>query len=233
MTLAQLKTWIKTRLGDNVINVELSDNQLSYCIEDAIARFVEFHADGVDFGIVYVDTVIGQKSYTLSSTVQAVVRVFKESDFFISGEKLLFDPVLTQTRYFYNPIDIVSYETYRQQIEMTQSYFESQPLYDFNSTTKKFSLMVAPEYVEKLALCAYISESTLDNIYGNYWLKRYALALCGIQWGVNLSKYSGVPLPGGGTLNGDVILTRYQEEKDKLEVELETRYAEPIEFFLG
>jgi hypothetical protein len=233
MTLAQLKTWIKTSLGDNVINVEISDLQLTDRIDEAVARFIESHCDGVDQGIIYVNTVVGQMDYTLASNVQAVTHVFPSSDVFIADEKILIEPVMYQGKSYYNSVDLVGYETFRQQLEMVQDYFMSEPLHDFNTTTKKFHLMVAPIEVKELALHVYLSESTLDNIYGNTWLKKYAKSLCGIQWALNISKYGGVPLIGGGTLNGEVLLSHYKEERDKLEEELEMRYSEPVDFFVG
>ena len=38
------------------------------------------------------------------------------------------------------------------------------------------------------------------------FLKNYATALVKEQWGMNLSKFEGVQLPGGVTLNGRAIL---------------------------
>ena len=46
---------------------------------------------------------------------------------------------------------------------------------------------------------------------------------------VNISKYDGVNLPGGGVINHGTIETRYNEMKMRLDEELEEKYSEPID----
>ena len=55
--------------------------------------------------------------------------------------------------------------------------------------------------------------------YNDMWLKKYATALCKYQWGENLSKFQGIALPGGVTLDGQQIKQEAQEEIQRLEEE--------------
>jgi hypothetical protein len=64
-------------------------------------------------------------------------------------------------------------------------------------------------------------------IFDSLWLKNYAAALARIQWGVNLGKYEGVQLPGGGTPNAAGILEKGEADKEKLLIELDEKYTEP------
>jgi len=48
-------------------------------------------------------------------------------------------------------------------------------------------------------------------------LKKYVTALIKKQWGQNLSKFEGVQLPGGVTLQGRQILEDANTEIEKLE----------------
>ena len=69
-------------------------------------------------------------------------------------------------------------------------------------------------------------------MWNDIWLKKYATALTKRQWGLNLSKFQGIQLAGGVTLNGDAI---YQEAKldiQTLEEQLMSMIP-PSAFFIG
>ena len=72
-----------------------------------------------------------------------------------------------------------------------------------------------------------IDPNTDDSIWDSDWLKAYATALIGIQWGTNLSKFGGVPSAANLTISGDAILARYQQEKADLEEKHRLQYEEP------
>ena len=71
------------------------------------------------------------------------------------------------------------------------------------------------------------------EIYDDIWLKKYSTALIKRQWGINLSKYEGMPLPGNVTFNGTKIYEEAKEEIQRLEEEVETRYQLPPDFITG
>jgi hypothetical protein len=64
-------------------------------------------------------------------------------------------------------------------------------------------------------------------------LKKYLTALIKRQWGTNMSKYSGIKLPGDVTLRGVDIFNESQKEVDEIEVELVKKYELPIDFMMG
>ena len=64
-----------------------------------------------------------------------------------------------------------------------------------------------------------IDPTNFTDIYNDMWLKKYATALVKYQWGENLSKFSGVALPGGVTLDATQMKTEAQEEITRLEEE--------------
>jgi hypothetical protein len=78
-----------------------------------------------------------------------------------------------------------------------------------------------------------VDPETYTEVYNDRWLKRYATALIKQQYGTNLSKFSGIALPGGVTLDGDKIYQAAQAEIDKLEEEMQSRYELPVDFICG
>ena len=53
------------------------------------------------------------------------------------------------------------------------------------------------------------------------------------QWGVNLTKYSGIQLMGGITFNGEKIYNEANSEIQQLEAEMLTSYSVPPEYMIG
>jgi hypothetical protein len=69
-----------------------------------------------------------------------------------------------------------------------------------------------------------LDPTTYIDIYDDIFLKRYATALIKRQWGTNLSKFSGVAILGGVTMNGDNIYTQADDEIRRLEEEIKLAY---------
>ena len=68
---------------------------------------------------------------------------------------------------------------------------------------------------------------TYTDMFNDNWLKDYVEALFQQQWGRNLSKYDGIQMLGGVTLNGRQILEDGSKFKTDLEDELRDRYELP------
>lgn len=78
-----------------------------------------------------------------------------------------------------------------------------------------------------------LSPETYPEIYNDRLLKAYTTALIKKQWGANISKYNGVTLAGGITLNGGQIFQEALEEIKTLETEMSSRYELPPNFMVG
>jgi hypothetical protein len=71
------------------------------------------------------------------------------------------------------------------------------------------------------------------DIYNDIYLKRYVTALIKRQWGANLSKFNGVTMVGGVTLNGGQIMQEGQSDIEKLETEIRSTYEEAPHMIMG
>ena len=78
-----------------------------------------------------------------------------------------------------------------------------------------------------------IDPTSYTDIYDDIYLKRYATSLIKKQWGANLSKFSGVAMLGGVTMNGETIYTQAQEELEKLEEQIQLSFETPIDYMVG
>jgi hypothetical protein len=80
-----------------------------------------------------------------------------------------------------------------------------------------------------------VSMSIIGNsdVWDDRFLKKYATAKIKYQWGTNLSKFAGIQLPGGVTLDGPRIMQEASEELSKIEEDMYTMSSLPSEIFIG
>ena len=72
-----------------------------------------------------------------------------------------------------------------------------------------------------------------SEVFSDRFLKQYATALIKYQWGSNLSKFAGIQMPGGVTLDGVRIMQEAREEMDKIEEQMFNFNSLPSEIFTG
>jgi len=80
-----------------------------------------------------------------------------------------------------------------------------------------------------------VSMSIVGNsaVWNDRFLKQYATAKIKYQWGTNLSKFAGIQLPGGVTLDGPRIMEEARVELEKIEEDMYTMSSLPSEIFIG
>jgi hypothetical protein len=110
--------------------------------------------------------------------------------------------------------------------------------YRWNQRQDRLYLDTAAEDIKKgefLIIECYraLDPTTYTQIYNDPFLKKYLTALVKRQWGTNLTKYTGVQLPGGISLNGEKIYTEAVAEVEKIESEILSTYALPPYDLIG
>lgn len=78
-----------------------------------------------------------------------------------------------------------------------------------------------------------MTKTGLSDVWNDRFLKKYATALIKLQWGNNLSKFSGIQMPGGVTLDGVRIMTEAHEEIEKIEESLISFNVLPGDMIVG
>jgi hypothetical protein len=73
----------------------------------------------------------------------------------------------------------------------------------------------------------------LEDVWNDRFLKSYATAKIKYQWGSNLSKFAGIQLPGGVTLDGPRIMEEALTEIEKLEEQMHIVNVLPSEIYTG
>jgi hypothetical protein len=186
---------------------------------------------------MFMPTVEDQNTYVLPDNVIEVRRVFRRSIGSRSGGGdggTLFEPFnMAYTNTYLlsssNMGGLATYDMFSQYQELVGRMFGSFIEFNWNTTTKKLTLLQRPRAEETLLLYVYNHrpDSELLNDYlGKQWIKDYTLASCKYMLGEARSKFATIAGPqGGSTLNGDALKAEAQAEMEKLEEELKTQVA--------
>jgi hypothetical protein len=99
-------------------------------------------------------------------------------------------------------------------------------------------LYIETKWSEKIQAGQYIMVEAYgrvisDEIWNDFWLKRYSTALIQFQWGANLAKFDGMQLPGGVTINARQYIDDAENDIRLLEEELRNTHELPVDFFCG
>ena len=78
-----------------------------------------------------------------------------------------------------------------------------------------------------------LDPSQYTDIFNDIYLKRYTTALIKRQWGSNLSKFEGLQMLGGVTLNGAKLFEEAQADIEKLEEQIQLAYELPPNYMIG
>jgi hypothetical protein len=135
--------------------------------------------------------------------------------------------------------EMSSYWMRMSNLAMVEDMLDPQPNIRFNRLTNKLfvdwdwnSDAVVGEYIIFEAYRA-VDPETWYEMWSSPLFRDYCTALFKEQWGLNLSKYEGVQLPGGTTLNGRAILEDAKAEIAQIKETMSLQYELPVDFYAG
>lgn len=243
-TAQQLKDYVLRQLGFPMHSIEITPEQLDDAINTAFERFNEGHYNSIIQNVYKLDLINGQNSYQLPETIKAVIDIIPASNLLCGldhSEKLLIPLHSSFNDYMWQFADVTQVMTYR----MTRQMYDEEisfknVIFDFNYPLHRLNIIGSIENLKEkfnnensFFLVVYESSEDVGDFLGDRWFKAYCVALAKKQWGVNLMKYSEVPLPGGTSLNSDKILDQAEREIEKLEEQFEDEYKLPARFSVG
>ena len=166
-----------------------------------------------------------QQNYiVLPEFVMAVMNIFPFND---KNNLNMFDlryQLRLNDLYDLTATNVLYYEQVQQHIRLLDNILVGRTPIRYNQHQNRLYLDMDVDMIsnnEYLLIECYrkLDPNDFTDIYNDMWLKKYACALCKYQWGENLSKFQGIALPGGVTLDGQQIKQEAQEEITRLEEE--------------
>jgi|TARA_B110000196_G_scaffold317819_1_gene331767 hypothetical protein len=182
----------------------------------------------------------GNNFIPIPSSVVSVLQVFPLTD--TGGGGSLFD-VRYQLRlndlYDFSSTSVMHYQQTMQHLDFLEHILVGETPIRYNQHQNRLYIDMdwandvnADEYI--LIECyRKLDPTTYTDIYDDIYLKRYATSLIKKQWGANLSKFSGVAMLGGVTMNGETIYTQALEEQQKLEEQIQLTFELPVNYMIG
>lgn len=134
---------------------------------------------------------------------------------------------------------LIGYNLTRSHMQMLQDMLTPEKSIRFSRVTNR--IYVETNWKEKMTKGDYLvfeayrilDPALYPEIYNDRLLKMYLTALIKLQWGLNLSKFSGMSLPGGVSFNGTNMASEAKSEVEKIEEEVQSRYELPPQGFIG
>lgn len=242
-TKAEFKEYCLRKLGKPVIEINVDDDQVDDRIDEAIRYYWDYHFDGSD-RIYYKHQVtsddVANKYITLPENIIGAVRVFQIGDPSIRADDLfnIRYQIALNDLYTLTNVSLVPYYMVMEHLALvTELLVGQQPIryqrhkdrlyvdMDWNTVPVGTFLLVEAYEV--------IDPAVYTDAWNDRWLQNYATALIKRQWGSNLTKFTGMSLPGGVQFNGEKIYNDAVDEITKYEQEMISSYSLPVLDMIG
>lgn len=160
-----------------------------------------------------------------------------------SSSKSIFDlqyQLRLNDLYDLSSTSLIYYTTVMQHLSTLDLLLNGKPIYRFNRLENRLQIDIDWVNGQKIDVGNYViveayrglDPTEFTKVWNEPWLKRYVTALFKRQWGTNLKKFSGLQLPGGVTLDGNLLYNEANVEIKALEDELQNKSA-PLDFMMG
>ena len=184
-----------------------------YTQADKDRMTVDGSAESVTKNSVTTSWTEGQNFLVVPESVVSVINIFPFSN---KGNLNLFD-VRYQLRlndlYDFSSTSIINYDVVLRHLDFLDHILVGEKPYRFNQHDNR--LYIDMDWKNDLAVDEYLviecyrklDPTVYTDVYNDIHLKRYVTALIKKQWGANLSKFNGVAMIGGVSLNGQQIFS--------------------------
>lgn len=230
------------RLGEPVVKVNVDDTQIEDCIDRALLFWGEYNTDGTKktyFKIQVTEEIQANEYFPLPQNVIGTIELFPMGAIIGAGNifNLQYQIALNDL-YALTSQSIVPYFMAFQHVQLLEQILVGKKPIRWNRY--EGNLHIDMDWTQApvgswIIVKAYqmLDPSIYPVIWQDFWLQEYCEAIVGCLWGNNLSKFSGIQMPGGVTFNGDKILARYEAKKAQLEHRMMYELGRPIAGCMG
>ena len=242
-TKATFKEYCLRKLGKPVIEINVDDDQVDDRVDEALRYWYDYHFDGserVYYKHAITEADVVNKYITLPENIIGAVSIFSMGDPSIRSDDLfnIRYQIALNDLYTLTNVSLVPYYMVMEHLAlMNELLVGKQPIrysrhkdrlyvdMDWNTVAiGEFLLVEAYEVVDP---------EVYTDAYNDRWLQNYATTLIKEQWGSNLTKFTGMTLPGGVQFNGEKIYDDAVAERRKLEDEMISSYSLPVLDMIG
>ena len=240
--------YVKTMLGDGMVEVELDPKHYEIALDRAITKFRQRSSASVEESYMFLELMQDQNEYRLPNEVIEVQSIFRRAVGSRSGlgaGGTLFEPFnLAYTNSYLLSGSMLgglaTYELFAGYQKLVGKMFGAYIEFKWRQSNHLLTILQRPfAQGEQVLLRTHNYRPDfvlLQDIYAKQWLYDYTLAVCKQILGEARSKFQTIAGPQGGTsLNGDALKTEAQAEMEKLEEELKNYVdgSAPLTWVIG
>ena len=241
-TRSAFKEYCLRRLGKPVIEINVDEDQVEDRVDDALRYYWDYHFDGTEkiyYKHLVTDTDKTNKYITVPDNVIGAVNLFNIADPSIRSDDLfnIRYQIALNDLYTLTSVSMVPYYMVMEHLSLISEMLVGKQLLRFNRHMNRLYIdmdwnSLSNEY---LLVEAYqiVDPTEYVDVWKDQWLMRYATALIKRQWGSNLTKFTGMQLPGGLTFNGEKIYNDAVAEITDLEDKMISSYSLPVMDMVG
>jgi hypothetical protein len=240
---SEFKEYCLRKLGKPVIEINVDDDQVEDRIDESLRYYWDYHFDGTE-KVYYKHAVtaddIANKYITLPENIIGAVRVFpigdpsiRSDDLFNIRYQIALNDLYTLTSY-----SMIPYYMAMQHLALISEFLVGQQPIRYsrhrdrlfidtkwsNYNIGDFILVEAYEIVDP---------DTFPDVWSDRWLQNYCTEKIKYQWGSNLTKFTGMQLPGGVQFNGEKIMNDSKEAIEAMEKDMILNYSLPVMDMVG
>lgn len=232
-------------LGGDMVDVELDPNHYEYGLKQALEVYRQRSSNSVEESYIFLDLVADQQEYILPTEVIQVQQVFRRSLGSSTSTTTHLEPFEAGFMNMYllqsgRVGGMANYEFFAQYQEQASKMFGGYINFNFNTVSKKLTLMRRPRNDEENVLLWVNNHKPdfmlLQDTYAYPWLRGYTQAMVKKSLGEAREKFATIAGPSGGTvLNGAALKAEAQAELESLMLDL-TNYLDggsPMWFVIG
>jgi len=240
---AEFKEYCLRKLGKPVIEINVDDDQVEDRIDESIRYYWDYHFDGTE-KVYYKHAVTeadkANKYITLPENIIGAVRVFpigdpsiRSDDMFNIRYQIALNDLYTLTAY-----SMIPYYMAMQHLALISEFLVGQQPIRYsrhrdrlfidtkwdNYNVGDFILVEAYEVLDP---------DTFSEVWSDRWLQNYCTEKIKYQWGSNLTKFTGMQLPGGVQFNGEKIMNDAKDAIEAMEKDMILNYSLPVADMIG
>jgi hypothetical protein len=238
--------YIRLRLGDQMIDVDLDREHYEMAIKQALIRYRQRAENSVEESYAFLDLVPDTQEYILPKEIMSVKQIFRRG---LGGlaNATQFEPFSSGFLNTYMLVagrvgGLINYELFVDYQKLTMTMFGGYITFNFNEATKKLVIhrrMPGEFAVESVLLWVYNYKPDQVLLNDNKvfpWIQDYSYSLAKHMLGEAREKFATIQGPQGGTsLNGPAMKAEAKAEMDALLLDL-GQYVEgsmPMTWIIG
>lgn len=239
----EFKEYCLRALGKPVIEINVDEDQVDDRVDEALKFYWDYHFDGTEhtyYRHQVTETDRANGYITLPENILGAVEVFPLGDPSISSNDLfnIQYQIALNDLYTLTSVSLLPYYMTMEHLSLIKEILVGRQPIRYSRHKNRLYVDMDWDKVradQYLLISAYevIDPDIYTDIWGDRWLQNYTIQKIKYQWASNLSKFTGMTLPGGVQFNADRMLTDAEAKLREMEEEMIVSYSLPVSDMIG